>query len=111
MEVFREGTWGTVCDLYGHWDYAAADVVCRQLGYRRAVGVTSTIFYEVYSDEILSNFFYCRGDEYSLSECRFLNSTDGCSHGLDVAVICDATDDSGTAVITLIPFSESVIIR
>ena len=35
MEVYHNGAWGTIC--HNHWTIDDASVVCRELGYARAI--------------------------------------------------------------------------
>lgn len=35
VEIFHQGSWGTICD--DDWDTQDASVVCRMMGYRSAI--------------------------------------------------------------------------
>lgn len=87
VEVQYEGLWGTVCD-HG-WDQNAANVVCRQLGYRRAESANCCARFGAGSGQIFLDQVQCNGDEPSLSFCRHLGWTaHNCSHQNDAGVSC-----------------------
>ena len=84
VEVMYDGKWGTVCNT--NWDINAANVVCRQLGFRRAEDVG---FFGAGSGSILLDQVNCTGDEPSLSFCRHLPwNTHSCNHDKDAGVEC-----------------------
>ncbi|XP_030843775.1 scavenger receptor cysteine-rich domain superfamily protein isoform X3 [Strongylocentrotus purpuratus] len=94
VEVTVNKRWkGTICN--STWDQAAANVVCRDLGFNRGArrfltiggGGTLQIFDGV----------HCTGDEDSFSDCRselVPESRSDCDHTQDAGVECFANDDS-----------------
>jgi len=88
VEVFYSGQWGTVCD--NSWDIDDANVVCSQLGFRRASGAPGGAKYGQGSGSIWMNRVSCQGGEASLQQCRRgrLGTAD-CSHRMDASVECE----------------------
>lgn len=89
VSVYFNGQWGTVCD--DSWDLNDANVVCRMLGYLRAVGYTTRSRFgggkngPVWLDEVK-----CRGDESTLALCVHAGwGNSDCNHTEDAGVICD----------------------
>ncbi|XP_038072986.1 uncharacterized protein LOC119741307 [Patiria miniata] len=93
VEVFANGVWGTVCD--NNWGLNEANVVCRQLGFKKAEAALSMATFgpgsagqDIHLDEV-----DCIGDEHSLLDCR--NKGLGiniCSHDEDAGVRCQVQD-------------------
>ncbi|XP_068698547.1 deleted in malignant brain tumors 1 protein-like [Montipora foliosa] len=89
VEVFYNGTWGTVCDH--SWGISDANVVCRQLGFSRASSAPHNARYGPGTGKIWMYHVNCGGREPSLFECKH----DGwgtrpghCSHSDDASVVC-----------------------
>uniref|UniRef100_A0A672JK59 Si:ch211-136a13.1 n=1 Tax=Salarias fasciatus TaxID=181472 RepID=A0A672JK59_SALFA len=89
VEIFIRGEWGTVCDdLFGS---RAGGVVCRQLGFTRALAVMKRAALGEADGgvRILLDDVQCTGGERTLLECkRSPVGKHNCSHGEDVGVIC-----------------------
>ena len=87
VEVEYKGVWGTVCDA--NWDLNAANVVCKGMGWRRAVRPSLGSEFGRTWGPIWMDFVRCRGDESSLEECGHTGwGLVNCSHGNDAGVVC-----------------------
>ncbi|NXR37053.1 C163A protein, partial [Zosterops hypoxanthus] len=87
VEMWHQGSWGTICD--DAWDMADANVVCRQLGCGSAVSALSEAAFGEGTGPIWLEKVHCKGTELSLWDCPskplFGKS---CDHKEDAAVNC-----------------------
>ena len=88
VEVYYNGTWGTVCDDY--WNVNDASVVCRQLGF--SAGALSAPHGAAYGpglDPIWLDDVNCVGTEASLLDCPHREwGQHNCGHREDASVVC-----------------------
>jgi len=84
VEVFYKGKWGKICPK--KWDFEDVKVICRQLGFKRAVA--EFVVDDVKDEDIpfIMSDVACNGDEPKLASCP---RTDGNLNG-----DCQ-TDDTG----------------
>ena len=90
VEIFHLSHWGTVCDY--NWDFADATVVCRQLGYPRAVEAPRYAAFGAGSGPSWYYSLYCTGTERNLTECskNTYNFGSACSHSQDAGAVCSS---------------------
>ena len=89
VEVFYNGTWGTVCD--DDWDVNDATVVCRQLGFGRAIVAFKWAAFGPGNGKIWMDDVTCTGNERSLTECPHNGwGIEDCDHGEDAGVLCSS---------------------
>ncbi|XP_061194817.1 scavenger receptor class A member 5-like [Saccostrea echinata] len=87
VEVFYDGSWGTVCD--DGWDNNDARVVCRMLGRSGGTALESA-YYGEGSGQIWLDDVSCSGTESSLMECsKPPFGMHNCGHGEDASVRCN----------------------
>lgn len=97
LEVYHDGSWGTVCD--DRFTKPDADVVCRELGFSGgSESVITTGFsrtnggFTPGTGKIWMDGVNCRGSEQKLSQCSFNGwGIHDCRHFEDVAIICNYT--------------------
>ena len=87
VEVYHNGTWGTVCHHF--WDLQDAMVVCRQLGYGTAVGALGFAAFGEGRGPIWYSNVQCSGHEANLVQCAHSGlGVHNCNHSRDAGVIC-----------------------
>ncbi|XP_010137537.1 PREDICTED: deleted in malignant brain tumors 1 protein-like, partial [Buceros rhinoceros silvestris] len=87
VEVYHNGSWGTVCD--DGWELASAKVVCRMMGCGEALVALTEAQYGQGSGNIFLDDVQCRGDEDNLWDCAHRGiAVHDCHHEEDASVIC-----------------------
>ena len=86
LEVYHNGTWGTVCR--NHFTHTAARVVCHMLGYKN-VGQYIGGRYGAGSGRIWLDNVECSGMEMHIANCQHSGwGNHSCRHDEDVSVSC-----------------------
>ena len=87
LEIYYKNEWGTVCD--DNFTLAEGNVICRQLGYQRAVEYNHSYSSPGEGYGPVMRSIDCKGNETNWIECDFKElGTTTCTHRDYVAVGC-----------------------
>ncbi|KAL9954260.1 hypothetical protein ACROYT_G041775 [Oculina patagonica] len=97
-QIRHYGRWGSFCD-WG-WGLAQGHVVCRELGYRRALFTTLGEIFEKQTGYLWIEEAQCTGNESSIFHCdltyiQVIDDIWGCSHDDAGGVICESIEELG----------------
>ena len=90
VELGFYGAWGTIC--HHNWDIHDANVICRMLGYPRAIAAPLHSSLAIVSGRIWTDSVQCNGEEKSILDCQFSSFgsySSSCNHLTDAGVVCD----------------------
>lgn len=87
VEVFYNGTWGTVCD--DSWDLTDARVLCQQLSCGEAVSAPAQSYFDGGTGPIMLDDVQCTGNEAMVWQCTHNGwFSHNCGHHEDASAIC-----------------------
>ncbi|XP_028394866.1 deleted in malignant brain tumors 1 protein-like [Dendronephthya gigantea] len=97
VEVYYNGSWGTVCD--DSWGMDEARVVCRQLGFLDAEAAYQGRDVDDGTGKIWLDNVDCRGSESSLFSCRHRGwGRHDCGHHEDAGVRCRVNGGTSSSI-------------